>query len=139
MDNCLSVTEELIASLLWADGNREDLEPPHSIQDTLCHLINEQYVSEEASCLVISDFLSAVITYAPQNRLIAVLGHTLCGNLDSAVLRYIVVMAELVNCISWKFVRDFNVFASQVYPFLQDDALDLVTMEYTAFSENRIS
>ncbi|KAK6481921.1 hypothetical protein HHUSO_G16450 [Huso huso] len=139
MDNCLSVTEELIASFLWADGNREDLEPPHSIQDTLCHLINEQYVSEEASCLVISDFLSAVITYAPQNRLIAVLGHTLCGNLDSAVLRYIVVMAELVNCISWKFVRDFNVFASQVYSFLQDDALDLVTMEYTAFSENRIS
>ncbi|XP_041124926.1 uncharacterized protein LOC121325916 [Polyodon spathula] len=32
MDNCLSITEELIASLLWADGNRESLEPPHSIQ-----------------------------------------------------------------------------------------------------------
>lgn len=49
------------------------------------------------------------------SQLIAVFGHILCGKLDAAVLRYIVLMAELVNCVSWKLAADFQMFGSVVY------------------------
>ncbi|XP_055502911.1 uncharacterized protein LOC129704064 isoform X3 [Leucoraja erinacea] len=106
--------------------------------DVLTALFTEYYITESISNLALYDFLTAVEKYASLNRLIAVFGHILCGKLDAAVLRYIVLMAELVNCVSWKLAADFQMFGSVVYS-LQEDEMETMMMGYLGFNERHIS
>ncbi|XP_078080451.1 uncharacterized protein LOC144500850 [Mustelus asterias] len=70
--------------------------------------------------------------------LIAVFGHILSGKLDAVVLRYIVLMAELVNCVSWQSVSDFQMFVSTVYS-LQVDEMETMVMGYLGLNEKHVS
>ncbi|XP_067858809.1 uncharacterized protein [Heptranchias perlo] len=138
LNRCLSIIEHLAANLIWKDKTKLNNEPAASVQDALSALFSDYYIVEEVSNLSLFDFLTAVGKYASSNRLIAVFGHILCGKLDAVVLRYIVLMAELVNCVSWQFVSDFQMFVSVVYS-LQDDEMKTMMRGYLSFSEKRIS
>uniref|UniRef100_UPI00398F81B7 uncharacterized protein isoform X2 n=1 Tax=Pristiophorus japonicus TaxID=55135 RepID=UPI00398F81B7 len=138
LDRCLSIIEHLAANLVWKDETKLIKEPALSIQAALGALFKDYYIVEDISNLSLFDFLTAVEKYASTNRLIAVFGHILCGKLDAVVLRYIVLMAELVNCVSWQFVSDFQMFASVIYS-LQDDELETMMMSYRGFNEKHIS
>ncbi|XP_007901833.1 uncharacterized protein LOC103185242 [Callorhinchus milii] len=137
LNRCLSVIQHLIANLIWEDEHKQNVQPG-SIQETLSALFTDFYIVEEISHLSVFDFVSAVVRYASTNRLIAVFGRTLCGQLDAVVLRYTVLIAELVNSVSWQLVSDFQTFASVVY-HLQGEELEEMVMGYVAFSENHIS
>ncbi|XP_059803994.1 uncharacterized protein LOC132379723 [Hypanus sabinus] len=69
---------------------------------------------------------------------IAVFGHILSGKFDPVVLRYIVLMAELVNCVSWQLAVDFQMFISIVYS-LQEDEVETMMMGYLGLNERCIS
>ncbi|XP_069095351.1 uncharacterized protein [Pleurodeles waltl] len=136
---CRSFTERLIASLLCEEEGTEKRHFGDSVQEVLSRLFNEHYQLEDVSSFGLQDFLSAVWKYSPVCREIAVLGHVLLGDLDPAVLRYVVLMADLLNSVSFLAVQDFRVFVAQVYPFLQGDYLDNIILDYSSFSENRMS
>ncbi|GCC22212.1 hypothetical protein chiPu_0000597, partial [Chiloscyllium punctatum] len=138
VNRCLSIIEHLAANLLWKDEIKLMSEPALSIQDSLVALFADYYIVEELSNLSLFNFLTAIENYASTNRLIAVFGHILCGKLDAVVLRYIVLMAELVNCVSWQSVSDFQMFVSVVYS-LQDDEIETMLMSYRGFNEKRVS
>ncbi|XP_051883570.1 uncharacterized protein LOC127576827 isoform X2 [Pristis pectinata] len=138
LNRCLSIIEHLTANLLWKDETKLIGEPALSIQDTLSALFSEYYIMKNISNLALFDFLAAAEKYASTNRLIAVFGHVLCGKLDAVVLRYIVLMAELVNCVSWQLAIDFQMFLSVVYS-LQEDEVETMMMGYLGFNERHIS
>nr|XP_033797489.1 uncharacterized protein LOC117359225 [Geotrypetes seraphini] len=139
LDLCLSFTEQLLASLLREEENEWETKPGSSVQDMLGRLFHAHYRAENVSCLGLQDFLAAVQKYAPLNKVIALLGLVLCGTLDPSVLRYALLMADLLSSVSLLAVADLRVFASQVYPFLQGDDLENLALEFSAFSENQMS
>ncbi|XP_067909085.1 uncharacterized protein [Heterodontus francisci] len=138
LNRCQSIIEHLAANLVWKDETKLISEPALSVQDALVALFTDYYVVEDIRNLSLFNFLSSVEKYASTNRLIAVFGHILCGNLDAVVLRYIVLMAELVNCVSWQFVSDFQMFVSVIYS-LQDDEMETMVMGYLGFNEKHVS
>ncbi|XP_029466356.1 uncharacterized protein LOC115096026 isoform X3 [Rhinatrema bivittatum] len=139
LDRCLSFTQRLLATLLWEEEHEFEAKPGFSIQAILSALFNTHYTSQEIGSLALQDFLAALQKYAPVNKVIALLGHVLCGTLDPSVLRYALLIADLLTSVSLVAVGDFRVFASQVYPFLQEDDLQNLALEFSAFSENRMS
>ncbi|XP_072883951.1 uncharacterized protein [Hemitrygon akajei] len=138
LNRCLSIIEDLAANLVWKDETKLIGEPVLSIQDALHALFSEYYIVENISNLALFDFLTAVEENAPNNMWIAVFGHILSGKFDPVVLRYIVLMAELVNCVSWQLAVDFQMFISIVYS-LQEDEVETMMMGYLGFNERRIS
>lgn len=49
---------------------------------------------------------------------IQVFGNILCGNLDGACFRYMMLMCDFITAVEWKEVEDFRAFAHVVYPFM---------------------
>lgn len=49
---------------------------------------------------------------------IQVFGNVLCGNLDGACFRYMMLMCDFITVVEWKEVEDFRAFAHVVYPFM---------------------
>jgi len=48
-----------------------------------------------------------------------VLAHVLCGHLDGAVFRYLLLLASLVDCMPWSSIKEFSPWVALVYPSLQ--------------------
>ncbi|GCB70509.1 hypothetical protein scyTo_0008598 [Scyliorhinus torazame] len=138
LHRCLSIIEHLAANLVQKDENKLMSEQALSVQDSLIALFTEYYVVEDFSNLSLFNFLTAIERIAPTNRLIAVFGHILCGKLDAVVLRYIALMAELVNCVSWQSVSDFQMFVSVIYS-LQGNELETMVTGYLGLNEKHVS
>ncbi|XP_069468007.1 uncharacterized protein [Ambystoma mexicanum] len=136
---CRSFLEQLIAALLCEEERGMKIRCGESVQQVLSRLLHEHYLLEDVSSFGLQDVLAAVWKYSPACREIAVLGRVLNGELDPSVLRYIVLMADLLNSVSLLAVLEFKVFVAQVYPFLQGDDLENIILGYSSFSENRIS
>ena len=45
-----------------------------------------------------------------------VLAHVLCGHLDGAALRYLLLLASLVDCMPWSSIKEFSIWVALVYP-----------------------
>ena len=63
----------------------------------------------------------------------------LVGNLDGSVLRYLMVVADLVARVPWTNPIQARAFFSLMYEFLGDEELDALQLAYVSFAENRIS
>lgn len=48
-----------------------------------------------------------------------VLVWVLCGDLDGAALRFLLLMADLIDVMTWSSPDDFNVWSAIIYPTLQ--------------------
>ena len=59
-------------------------------------------------------------------QLIWLVTHALAGNLDGAVIRYILVMTDFIKKIDWMTVNDFKNFAAVIYPSLTVRILKVV-------------
>ncbi|XP_038677479.1 uncharacterized protein LOC119979396 isoform X2 [Scyliorhinus canicula] len=138
LHRCLSIIEHLAANLVRKDETKLMSKQALSVQDSLIALFTEYYVVEDFSNLSLFNFLTAIERHATTNRLIAVFGHILCGKLDAVVLRYIALMAELVNCVPWQSVSDFQMFVSVVYS-LQGDELETMVTGYLGLNEKHVS
>lgn len=46
------------------------------------------------------------------------LSHSMCGDLDGCGFRYILLQADLIQCIIWNSHSQFHAFVSSLYPFL---------------------
>ena len=44
--------------------------------------------------------------------------HVLCGNVDGAAVRYLWLIADLVELVPWKSVQEFAPWAACLYPSL---------------------
>ncbi|KAK7494886.1 hypothetical protein BaRGS_00013765 [Batillaria attramentaria] len=134
-----SLLEQFCAYIVLQDEHGEEDQGVYSILDTLYRFMQRRYLVDDMMYLATHDFLSSVIEYSGNNKMIQLLGHVLVGNLDASCLRYVLLIADFIELVDWVEVEDFRAFASVVYPFLTEDDLESLQMSYTSFSENHIS
>uniref|UniRef100_K1PSL5 Uncharacterized protein n=1 Tax=Magallana gigas TaxID=29159 RepID=K1PSL5_MAGGI len=135
----LSQIEQFWAYMLEGDKIVEEKDFEFSVLDRLYLFMQERYLIDDIMYLCTHDLLSAIAEYSSMNKSIQVFGNVLCGNLDGACFRYMMLMCDFITVVEWKEVEDFRAFAHVVYPFMGEDDLETLHMSYTSFSENKIS
>lgn len=135
----LSQIEQFWAYMLEGDKIVEEKDFEFSVLDRLYLFMQERYLIDDIMYLCTHDLLSAIAEYSSMNKTIQVFGNVLCGNLDGACFRYMMLMCDFITVVEWKEVEDFRAFAHVVYPFMGEDDLETLHMSYTSFSENKIS
>lgn len=63
----------------------------------------------------------------------------LCGQLDGAAARYLLLLATLVDRMPWSSNKEFQPWAMLLYPHMQEEDLEHLAMTFTAHSGNRAS
>lgn len=71
--------------------------------------------------------------------LIEIFCNVLIGNLDRSVINYLLYMAEIIDRVEWEESDDVKIFFAIIYPYLDEEELDTLTLEFTSFSENKIN
>jgi hypothetical protein len=63
------------------------------------------------------DFYSSLNFYAPKSMLVEIFCNVLIGNLDKAILNYILYSAEIIDRVEWQESDDVKIFFSIIYPY----------------------
>ncbi|XP_060587658.1 uncharacterized protein LOC132743149 isoform X3 [Ruditapes philippinarum] len=138
-ERCLSVMEQFWTYVIWEDDNGKEEEIHNSIIDKLYRYMEERYMVKDIMFLCNHDFISGIIEYSDNDKVIQLYGHVLVSNLEGACFRYMMLLCDFICAVEWKEVEDFRAFAAVVYPFLGEDDLETLQMSYTSYSENKIS
>ncbi|XP_066277245.1 uncharacterized protein [Branchiostoma lanceolatum] len=138
-ERVLSIIEQFYATLVFQDDSGMDDEPTLSFTDALYAFFSERYLDDEVTYLAMYDFLTGVVQQVNISRTVHMFALLLAGQLDASTMRYIVTVADLIEAVEWKEVRDFEAFAECIYSFLHEDEIETVSMSYQSFSENKIS
>ncbi|XP_075468137.1 uncharacterized protein LOC142501730 isoform X4 [Ascaphus truei] len=118
LDLCLSLTEQLMTNLLCHRKSKST--QVLSIQGTLWDLLTQRYVADNISALGLQDFLAAVWKYsAVSKQVVSVLGQVLRGDMDPAILHYVLLQAELLNLLPLTAPSHLHLVIEQNYPFLE--------------------
>ncbi|KAI0233898.1 hypothetical protein LSAT2_015868 [Lamellibrachia satsuma] len=108
LERTISLIEQFAAFLFWEDEARQPEAAVFSILDNLYRFMRERYLLEEISYFAAYDLLSAIAEYSNTNKLIWLLAQVLVGNLDGAVFRYLLLMGDFIDCVSWYEAKDFG-------------------------------
>lgn len=138
-ERVLSIICQFYATLLWQDDFAMEDEQIVSVLDTLNAFFQERYIIPDVAYLAMHDFLSGVVQYAQENQSVQLFAQSMCGNLDPVVIRYVLLINDIIDLVDWVSVSDVRVLAHIVYPFMHEEDLEQFTMGYTSFSENKIS
>ncbi|XP_075468135.1 uncharacterized protein LOC142501730 isoform X2 [Ascaphus truei] len=137
LDLCLSLTEQLMTNLLCHRKSKST--QVLSIQGTLWDLLTQRYVADNISALGLQDFLAAVWKYSAVSKVVSVLGQVLRGDMDPAILHYVLLQAELLNLLPLTAPSHLHLVIEQNYPFLEETEQDSLVLEFTAYSERCVS
>ncbi|XP_071947755.1 uncharacterized protein [Antedon mediterranea] len=138
LDHTLSIVAQYYADVLWHDENSDEQSEKVSIIEGLYDFMFDRYLTNDVTFLVMHDFISSLIDNAVVNKHVQIFSHILVGNLDGAVFRYLLLIADLIDRVDWRYVEDFKGFIANIYPFLNEDDIDQLHLAYTSFSENKI-
>ena len=138
-ERVLSIICQFYATLLWQDDFAMEDEQIVSVLDTLNAYFQDRYIIPDVAYLAMHDFLSGVVQYAKEDRSVQLFAQAMCGSLDPVVIRYVLLMNNIINLVNWGSVSDVSVLTQIVYPFMNEEDLEQFTMGYTSFSENKIS
>jgi hypothetical protein len=139
LDRTKSLLLQFVSYLLSQDIIEPVSNEVHSILDCLYEFMQLRYIELDVLFLATHDFLSSLLSHAANNKLMKLMTHVLANNLDACALRYVLLMKDLMQPINWTKNEDFCQFAIILYPFLNQDDLEVLQLEYTSFSENKIS
>ncbi|XP_077992401.1 uncharacterized protein LOC144446500 isoform X2 [Glandiceps talaboti] len=135
----LSIIGQFYSHLLWQDEYALDEEQVVSFRNSFYNFLLDRYLLQDVVYLVAHDFITAILEFSTMSKALQMFSHMLVGNLDAAVFRYLLLIADFIDKVEWKEMADFRAFASALYPFLTEDELEQLTLGYTSFSENKIS
>lgn len=138
-DRVFSLIEQFYSSLIWQDDYAVEDERIVSVLDTLYSFFHERYLVPDVTHLAVYDFISSVVTFAPNNKSIQLFAQAMCGSIDPVVIRYILLVNDFIDMVEWVAVKDIRAFAHVVYPFMIEEDIEQFSMGYTSFSENKIS
>ncbi|KAJ8025509.1 hypothetical protein HOLleu_33087 [Holothuria leucospilota] len=139
MQRCLSLIGQCYSHILWTDEHTHETQENKSVVDNFYTFMEERYILKDVMFLSMHDFITAIIEYSSVSKHIQLFCHVMVGNHDAATFRYVLLIGDLIDRVDWKFVEDFKVFASLLYPFLNEDEVDQLHLGYTSFSENKVS
>eukprot|EP00731_Ephydatia_muelleri_P020585 Em0013g312a len=133
-DKLMVMMHQFCAAVISEDSTpmaTEDSSVP-TFLDSLISWISKRYLLRKLAPLACYDFLLALSKYHSQNIELLVLVWVLCGDLDGAALRFLLLMADLIDVMTWSSPDDFNVWSAIIYPTLQEDEADRLRMNYAA-------
>ncbi|XP_065920739.1 uncharacterized protein [Dysidea avara] len=131
--------EQLYGSLLMDDDLAAEDDNPQSLMDCLYSFMQDRYSVPDVMQLATFDLLSGVERCCTHNKTIQLFASQLCGKVDGTCFRYSLTMATFVTKLQLDSIDDFRQFVSIVYPFLQEDDVDQLSMDFVAYSENKCS
>ena len=99
------------ATIVWQDEYALEEEKVVSVLDTMYSFFQDHYLVSNVMYLAVYDFISGVIKYASTNRAIQLFTQAMCGNLDPATFRYVLIMNDFIAQVEWTTVKDITSFA----------------------------
>lgn len=108
-----------------------------TLLDSLISWVSKRYLLRKVAPIASYDFLLALSKYYLEDIELLVLVWVLCGDVDGAALRFVLLMANLIDTMNWSSASDFGAWSAIVYPSLQQEEADHIRMSYVAHSSNK--
>eukprot|EP01137_Pigoraptor_chileana_P036191 Opistho-2@31360 len=115
------------------------LQVPPTFEEHFYVLLEKRYVVKEIVDIVAYDILKAIEMYCADNKFVGLFALQLCGKMDAVCWKYLNLMHKFVLAFVPDHPKDYIRFARIVYPQLVAEELEQLTLEYVAWSENKIS
>ncbi|XP_068111368.1 uncharacterized protein [Hyperolius riggenbachi] len=136
LDLCLSLTQQVAANIVLQLEGRLQASP---IQDTMWEFFQRRYIREDISSRGLEDYLSALRRYSLNSQVLCLVGAVLQHDLDPATLGYILLHTEVLQASPVSDMDQFQLFLQQHYHFLEETEQDRLLLEFTAYSNKRVS
>ncbi|CAF1470079.1 unnamed protein product [Adineta steineri] len=111
-----------------------------NILDDVYVAFNNRYADiDKIPYNAIHDFFTSIVAYKSDYKIFELFMHILIGNMDVTCIYYISLLGDILDKIVWYETDDIRIFFKNIYPFLDDDGLDTVIIDFVSYTENRIS
>ncbi|CAF4801062.1 unnamed protein product [Rotaria socialis] len=80
-----------------------------------------------------------LILLSSRMQILELFSHILIGNIDLAGIYYVTLLGDILDKIEWNETDDIRVFFNSIYPFLDEEGLDTVVIDFISYTENKIS
>lgn len=142
IDFLVSLVEQFYASAVIDDISNEEEHGRNyryvSMLDAWFTFLTHRYQSNSVAVLVARDVVETIHHSSPLQPFLQMFVECLCGNLDPAAFRYFLILRRFIQIVHWTSFDGFTMFSSILYPFMDVDDLEQLSMSYRAFSENTI-
>ena len=81
----------------------------------------DRYLVTDVMYLAVHDFISGVTKVAQSNGVIQLFAQTMCGNLDPASFRYVLIMNDFIEQVEWLTVMDIRAFAKVNFMYRENN------------------
>ncbi|CAF1480980.1 unnamed protein product, partial [Didymodactylos carnosus] len=137
LNRLLVVLEEFLAYEISCDSKLLNI--IGNVVDDLYAFFESRYGVEEMMYNAVYDFFTSLNIYANDLKIFDLFSHVLIGNIDLCCVYYLTVLADILDQIDWFETEDVRPFFAIIYPFLDEEGLDVLVIDYTSFTENKIS
>ncbi|CAF3959313.1 unnamed protein product [Rotaria sp. Silwood2] len=138
LERLFTLMTEIIAYECYCDSHL--LTVTGNIVDDIYEFFNKRYSTlDEITYYAVHDFFTSLIAYKHEFKILELFTHILIGNIDLACIYYITILCDTLDKIEWNETDDIRVFFNIIYPFLDDEGLDTVVIDFISFTENKIN
>ncbi|XP_075698834.1 uncharacterized protein LOC142663885 [Rhinoderma darwinii] len=132
---CLSLAQKLLLSIiLQLEGKSRSL----PIQETALQFFTGRYVNRDISAYGLVDFCVALKRDSSDNKVLRLLRSVLEGDLDPAVLGYVLLRSEMVTSPLTD-MDQFRQYVHKIYPFLEETEQERLLLDFTGYSQRSVS
>ncbi|XP_066457473.1 plectin-like isoform X2 [Eleutherodactylus coqui] len=128
---CVSLAQRLFLSIVL---QLEGKSPSLPIQGTVRQFFSTRYVSRDISAYGFMDFWSALKRDSLDSKVLCILRSVLEGEMDPAILCYVLHRAEMVQMSPVPDMSHFLQCIQKLYPFLEAMEQDSLLLEFTGYS-----
>ncbi|CAF4533134.1 unnamed protein product [Rotaria sp. Silwood1] len=138
LERLFTVMTEIIAYECYCDSHLVTV--TGSIVDDIYEFFNKRYSTiDEITYYAVHDFFTSLVAYKYEYKILDLFTHVLIGNIDLACIYYITILGDTLEKIEWNETDDIRVFFNTIYPFLDDEGLDTVVIDFISYTENKIN
>ncbi|CAF1157364.1 unnamed protein product [Rotaria sordida] len=138
LERLFTLITEIIAYECYCDSHL--LTVTGNIVDDIYEFFNKRYSTiDEITYYAVYDLFTSLIAYKHEFKFLELFTHVLIGNIDLACIYYITILGDTLDKIEWNETDDIRVFFNTIYPFLDDEGLDTVVIDFISYTENKIS
>eukprot|EP01135_Chromosphaera_perkinsii_P007222 Nk52_evm30s745 gene=Nk52_evmTU30s745 len=101
--------------------------------------LQDRYMFFETSVMVAYDIFLSVQKYIDESKFIELFARTLSGSIDQGMWRYLLLVQKILSLNPMNTMEDFKAFIVKIYPFFSEDEVEEFSLEFVAWSENRVS
>ncbi|CAF3069840.1 unnamed protein product [Rotaria socialis] len=138
IERLLTLMTEIIAYECYCDSRL--LTVTGNIVDDIYEFFNKRYSTiDDITFNAVHDLFTSLVAYKNEFKILELFSHILIGNIDLAGIYYVTLLGDILDKIEWNETDDIRVFFNSIYPFLDEEGLDTVVIDFISYTENKIS